>query len=304
MLVHYGLASMQAEWPGAVVCIGTFDGVHLGHRAVISQAVDLAEERRLPAVLVTFDRHPLAIIRPEAVPQAVANLDQNVRQFEELGIAVTVVLPFDEELRETAAEHFFARVLRQALRAEHVVVGHDFAFGKGREGTASWLSERLPTTVVDALERNGRRVSSSEIRRAVANGDVAEAALLLGRPFELSGIVVRGQRLGRELGYPTANLARSGNTVVPANGIYAGEATTRFGRYRAAISVGVRPTVSEQGARTIEAHLIDYPGTGLYGQHVRLTFERRLRDEQRFDSVEALKEQMAADVASAARPGG
>lgn len=295
---------MHAEWPGAVVCIGTFDGVHLGHQAVVAQAVETAEERQLPTVLVTFDRHPFAVIRPEAVPQAIADLDQNVRQFEELGVDVTVVLPFDEKLRDTEAEAFYEDVVARALRAEHVVVGHDFAFGKDRVGTASWLSERVPTSVVEPFEKNGRRVSSSEIRRAVVAGDVAEAASLLGRPFELSGVVVAGERLGRELGYPTANLARSGNTVVPANGIYAGEAATRFGRYRAAISVGVRPTVAATGARTVEAHLIDYPGTSLYGRQVRLTFERRLRDEMRFDSLEALKEQMAADVASAARPGG
>jgi len=295
MQVHLGLGALHAEWPRAVACVGTFDGVHRGHQAVIGAAVAHAMEAELPCVLVTFDRHPSAVLAPTRTPQALAAPQENLARFAALGVSVALVLPFDAALSRMSAEQFLDDILRGAARATEVVVGHDFAMGNGREGTTEWLADRIPTTVVPAFEIEGVRVSSSLIRQAVARGDVARAAELFGRPYALSGVVVGGQRLGRQLGYPTANLARSTDQVLPADGVYAGWFESSRGRYRAAISVGTRPAVGG-GDRTVEAYLLDYPGDSLYGLSAHLEFVHRLRSEENFPSLDALKEQMARDV--------
>jgi riboflavin kinase/FMN adenylyltransferase len=296
MQVHFGLELLNAEWSSSVVCIGTFDGVHLGHQAVIGLAVTEAFQRELPCVVLTFDRHPAHVLAPERCPKAIASLGENLAQFERLGVGVSVILPFTEELSQTGAQTFFDEMLVRCLRAKRLVVGHDFAFGKGREGTPAWLQSRIETEVVPPFELHGSRVSSSAVRTAVSEGDMEEAARLLGRPFAISGIVVSGQRLGRTLGYPTANLARSFDQVTPADGIYAGYATTPHGIFRAAVSIGVRPAVGGT-ARTIEAFLLDYPGHDLYGRNISVAIHSRIREERNFDSLDALKTQIARDVA-------
>lgn len=299
MQVHFGVDQLQAEWSKALVCVGTFDGVHLGHQAVIRQAVSHAREAQEPAILVTFDRHPAAVLAPDRCPPAIASIPANLRMFASLSVAVTVMLPFTRELSQTSAEDFYRTILVEKLRASAIVVGHDFAFGHGRQGTSEWLKERIETTVVPPFELDGLRVSSSAIRAAILEGRVEDARRLLGRPFELFGVVVPGQQLGRTIGFPTANLARSFNQAVPANGVYACEAQTDFGTFRAAVGIGVRPTVATDGSRTVEAYLIDYAGTELYGTSLSLRFLKRIRDEERFDSMEALIEQMESDVAAA-----
>ncbi len=295
MQVHFGVELLRAEWLGAVVCIGTFDGVHLGHQEVVRTAVSRAAELEQPCIVVTFDRHPAAVLNPAKLPKAIASLEENLVIFEKLGAAVTIVLPFDKALSETHAEDFFSNILVKKLKADSVVVGHDFAFGKGREGTPEWLEKRIETVIVPAYEIDGKRVSSSDIRRAIESGRLDEASRWLGRPFELPGVVVPGQRLGRQLGYPTLNLARSFDQIIPADGIYAGRCVTRFGDYKAAISIGFRPAVQGK-ARTIEAYLLDYTGEDLYGSAVLLRFHLRLRDEMNFPTLDALKDQIAVDV--------
>lgn len=295
MQVHFGPELLKPEWSRSVVCIGTFDGVHRGHQQVIGTAVDLARSREIPAMLVTFDRHPAAVLHPESCPKAISSLAGNIRIFDRLGLSLALILPFTEELSRTSAQRFYDEILEEKLRASHAVVGHDFAFGHGREGTPRWLEKRIETTVVPPFLLEGRRVSSSEIRAAIAAGDFATANFLLGRPWALAGIVVAGQKLGRELGYPTINLARSFDQATPADGIYAGLCETPNGEFRAAISVGVRPTV-DGANRTIEAYLLDYPGESLYGAAVRLRFLQKLRDEERFDTLETLQRQIARDV--------
>jgi riboflavin kinase/FMN adenylyltransferase len=294
MHVHFGLDLLQAEWPESVVCIGTFDGVHLGHQAVIGAAVAKAREKGQPSVLVTFDRHPAAIVAPERCPPTIASLQSNLMHFEQLGISLAAVLTFDRSLSETHADQFFQDTLLHKLRAGSVVVGYDFAFGKDREGSPEWLKERIETEIVPPFQLDGVRVSSTSVRKCIEAGGVETAAKLLGRPFEIPGIVVGGQRLGRELGYPTLNLARSFYQVTPADGVYAGHCDTVRGTFPAAISIGVRPTIDAQ--RTIEAYLLDYPGDEIYGTAVRLHIARRLRDQMKFDNLEDLKEQMATDV--------
>lgn len=296
MIVHLGVDLLHAEWSEASVCIGTFDGVHLGHQALIRSAVALGCEREWPSVVVTFDRHPAAILAPDRKPPCLASVEQNLRVFERLGVAVAVVLPFDHAMSQMSADDFLSSILRGKLRAGHLTVGHDFAMGHGRVGTTDWLSERIPTTVISPVEAEGHRVSSSEIRALVAAGEVDHAARLLGHPYALSGVVVGGRKLGRELGYPTLNLARSSDQVLPSDGVYAGRCHTSAGEFLAAISVGVRPTVEEEGRRLVEAYLLDYPGASLYGQAVELEFTSLLRSELKFESLEELKMQIALDV--------
>jgi riboflavin kinase/FMN adenylyltransferase len=300
MLVHFGTDLIEPEWEAADVCIGTFDGVHLGHQQVIKTAVEKARAGEKACVLVTFDRHPAAVLAPHKKPPAVATLSQNLAVFEHCQVPVCVVLHFDQALANVTADEFLTDLLVGKLRTNEVVVGHDFAMGKGRKGTGDWLSNRIATTIVPPFEIDGKRVSSSEVRRSVSQGDLENARKLLGRPFAVQGVVVPGQKLGRQLGFPTINLARSSHLVDPGNGIYAGMCATPSGLFQAAISVGVRPAVGG-GPRTIEAFLLDYPGGDLYGHAVELRFHQRLREERDFPSVETLKDQMAKDVEEAAR---
>jgi riboflavin kinase/FMN adenylyltransferase len=300
MQIHLGIDSLRAEWPRSVVCIGTFDGVHLGHRAVISRAVRDAAEAELPSVLVTFDRHPAAVLAPDRCPPSLATLGENLRHFRELGVSAVLVLPFDRALSRMSAQAFLDDILIGAAKADRLVVGHDFAMGHGREGTTEWLAQRIPTSVVEAFTVEGERVASSAIRRAVDAGDLETARRQLGRPYALEGVVVGGQRLGRTLGYPTANLARSENLVLPADGVYAGWFEAPTGRFRAATAIGTRPAVGG-GARTVESYLLDYPGDRLYGASVRVEFEVRLREERNFPSLDALVIQMGDDVERARR---
>ncbi len=300
MQVHFGNQLLRAEWRKSVACIGTFDGVHLGHQTVIRRAVEKAHAEELPCNLVTFDRHPAAILAPSKCPKAIAGLKENLRVFAELGVSTATVLSFDAELSRMSAERFLREILIGSIKATEIVVGHDFAMGNGREGNTEWLSARIPTTVVLPFEMDGLRVSSSQIRNAVDSGNIEMATKLLGRHFSLSGVIVGGQKLGRKFGYPTANLARSFDQVVPENGIYAGWMTTSRGRYMAAVSIGVRPAVGG-GERTIEAYLLNYPGESLYGMSAEIEFVKRLRDEMNFGSLDELVKQISFDVAETSK---
>ncbi|CAN5569813.1 bifunctional riboflavin kinase/FAD synthetase [soil metagenome] len=295
MLTLFGLDSVVAEWMGAVVVVGTFDGVHRGHAAVIRTAVERARAMEQPCVLATFDRHPAAVLAPDRKPPCISPLDDNLARFAELGVDATVVLPFNAWLSRLSADTFLRDILRGALRAEEIVVGHDFAMGNGRQGTAAWLAERIPTTVVPPFEVEGERASSSLVRRLVVAGEMERAAAILGRPFRISGLVVGGQRLGRELGYPTANLARAADQVLPPDAVYVAEAHTVHGRFPAALAIGTRPATGG-GPRSIEAYLLDYPGKSLYGTALSLDLVRLIRPEMNFPSLEALKVRMAEDV--------
>lgn len=300
MLVHFGTDLLQPEWAEADVCIGTFDGVHSGHRQVIKTAVEKARSSDRVCALVTFDRHPAAVLAPHKVPPAIATLDQNLAAFASVGVPVCVVLHFDLTLANVTASDFLEQILVKKLRASEIVIGHDFAMGKGREGDAAWLKSRIATTIVPAFEIEGRRVSSTEIRRCISEGDVGTAKSLLGRPFAVQGVVVPGQRLGRTIGFPTLNIARSSHLVDLANGVYAGVCRTPNGKFKAAISQGVRPAVGGQG-KTLEAYLLDYPGQSLYGAAVELEVHHRLREEQDFPDLDALKRQIESDVEETAR---
>jgi riboflavin kinase/FMN adenylyltransferase len=263
------------------VAIGTFDGVHLGHREVI----------RGNDTVLTFDPHPMSVVRPEATPKLVMPFPIKRDLIAGLGVEELVVIPFDRDFASRSAEDFVERELIGRLGAGSVSVGENFRFGKGAKGTPEFLAERLDTRVVPLVEADGETVSSSHIRGLVAAGEVKKAADFLGGPFMLEGEVVGGDRRGRELGMPTANIVPDDSLVSPGHGVYAAWAHG----HPAAVNVGVRPTFDTGRGLLVEAYLIDFDGD-LYGETLRIAFMERLRGEKRFDSVDALVEQMKKDV--------
>jgi riboflavin kinase / FMN adenylyltransferase len=298
---------------GAAVTIGAYDGVHLGHRAVIAEVRREAESRGLASAVVTFDRHPAAVVRPESAPKLLCNLDQKLELLASTGIDLAVLVRFDEERADETAEEFVQEVLVDCLRARTVIVGADFHFGKGRGGNVALLNQLGPELGFDVhgmalVDADGhptaddRRVSSTAIRRALVAGEVEAAAALLGRPHEVRGLVHQGDQRGRELGFPTANVAVPGSILLPADGIYAGWFVRADGQaLPAAISLGRRPTFYETAdASLLEAHVLDFAGD-LYDERVAVRFVARLRGEERFDTVEALIDQMQRDCAQARR---
>jgi len=270
------------------VAIGTFDGVHLGHREVIGGA----------GTVLTFDPHPLAVIHPEAKPRLISTFPVKRDLIEGLGVEELVVIPFDEGFSSQTAEEFVRDVLIDRLGAEQVSVGENFRFGKGAKGTAEFLSghDEFETRVVPLVEAAGETISSSHIRGLIAAGDMSQAAEFLGGPFLFEGEVVAGDRRGRELGIPTANILPDEGYVVPGHGVYA---ATAHG-HPAAVNVGVRPTFETGRGLLVEAHLIGFDGD-LYGQTLRIAFLERLRGEKRFESVDELVAQMNRDVEQAKR---
>ena len=295
--------------PGTAVTIGAYDGVHLGHRALLRDLSARARERGLSTVVVTFDRHPAGVVRPESAPLQLTDLEQKLELLAACGIDRTVVIPFDLARAEETAEDFVKQELVDGLGTRLVVVGEDFHFGHGRQGNVALLTElgrKYGFDVVGAtLTGDGTEaVSSTRIRTLVAEGDVAGASQLLGRPHEVRGEVVRGDgRGGPELGFPTANLQIADDIALPADGIYAGYFTRADGTVlEAAVSVGRRPTFYEPGTAPVlvEAYLLNFKGD-LYGEASRVSFVSRLRGDQKFETVDALVAQMHRDAAAAER---
>ena len=273
------------------VAVGTFDGVHLGHREVIKGA----------DTVLTFEPHPIAVVQPGAAPRLLTDTERKAQLVASLGVQELVVIPFDREFAARTAPQFVDDILVGALGATHVSVGENFRFGHKAQGDADLLraDARFDTRVVQLLEIDGEVVSSSHIRGLVLGGAIEYAGQLLGDPFTLVGEVVHGDERGRELGYPTANLVPDPRFVTPAHGVYAARATTGAGEtVPAAVSIGVRPTFVTGRGELIEAYLLDFAGD-LYETRLKIAFLKRLRGEKRFDSVDALIEQMARDVEDA-----
>ena len=298
MNIYRTLDEIPAAPGGRSLALGTFDGVHRGHRQVIAAARDWARAHGARACVVTFDPHPLQVLRPEEPQRLLTTTDVKVALIESLGVDEVAVIPFTEELSLQSPGAFCEEVLAGRLGARHVSVGENFRFGRGASGDAAFLRGRpeFEAEIVPLAGVGGEPVSSSRIRDLVAAGDVAAAAVLLGSPFVLEGTVVEGDARGRELDMPTANLETAAHLVVPGAGIYAARALVDGGANApAAVSIGVRPTFEEHGEQKVEAHLIGFTGD-LYGRRLRLEFLERLRDELRFDSAEALVAQMRRDV--------
>lgn len=286
---------------GCVVTIGAFDGVHRGHQALIADVRQRALELDAASAVVTFDRHPASVVRPESAPKLLNDLDQKLELLAATGIDYVLVVPFDAERAQEEAAHFVADILVSRLHATEVVVGYDFRFGRGRLGDVELLrslgrQHGFGVTACEAVKSDQEIVSSTAIRRALSNGDVEVATEMLGRPHEVRGLVVMGDGRGRELGFPTANIHVPSTILVPADGVYGGEYFFEDGSSKkTAISVGTRPTFYEHGVNLVEAYVLDFEGD-LYGHHARVHFTHRVRGQEKFDSIESLIAQMTDDV--------
>lgn len=310
MLRWRGLEDIPADWGRCVVTIGVFDGVHRGHAQLITTATKAAKERGVPAVLMTFDPHPAEVVRPGSHPPQLSTLTRRAELAEELGIDVFCVMPFTPVLAAQSPKDFAHVVLVERLHAQEVVVGDNFTFGKKAAGNVEvlrTLGEKFGFGVqaVSLLGEHAVTFSSTYIRSCVDAGDVAAAAEALGRPHRVEGVVVRGDGRGRELGFPTANVAPPMYSAIPADGVYAAWFTVLgadpvMGQvepgesYQAAVSVGTNPTFSGR-TRTVEAFVLDTKAD-LYGQHVAVDFVERLRGQVKYESVQSLIDQIAADV--------
>lgn len=289
-----------------MVTIGAYDGVHLGHRAVIGEVRRRAEASGRRSAVVTFDRHPAQVIRPDSAPLLLTDLDQKLELLAETGVDYTVLVHFDRERATETAEHFVESVLVGCLRAAEVVVGEDFHFGHQRRGNVALLEQMgavagfgvLGHKLVGpdgAAARDDAQVSSTAIRRALHEGRLADANLMLGRPHQMRGVVVPGDRRGRTLGFPTANVAVPEEMLMPADGIYAGWLDLGGRELPAAIYIGHRPTFYDDRAMTLlEVHVLDFSGD-LYGERVAVRLTHRIRPDARFASVDELAAQLQRD---------
>lgn len=282
--------------------LGVFDGVHLGHRHLIGALRTHAGERGLAPGIVTLHPSPIQVLRPQVRVAYITSLEERVELLRATGVEFVAPLTFTSEVAELSARDFLA-MLRDALDMRYLLMGPDNAFGRGREGTPARVAEIGQELgfelgiLDDALDHGDDRVSATAIRAAIAAGDMETAARLLGRPFSLRGPVIRGAERGRTIGFPTANMAITPDRALPAFGVYVTRAHVGGRTYRAATNIGIKPTFDEERP-SVETFIIDFDGD-IYGQELRIDILHRLRGEQRFDGLEALKEQIAADVAAA-----
>ena len=300
----------KSPWPEqrSVITIGAYDGVHRGHQAVVSDVKRLASDLGCRSVVVTFDRHPASIVRPESAPKLLTDLDQKLELLEATGVDATVLVRFDEQQSFESATDFVERVLVSCLATRTVVVGSDFHFGRHRSGNVALLRELgaihdfdvQPRELVPRADGIDEPISSTAIRRALAGGQVELAAQMLGHAFEARGPVVKGDQRGRQLGFPTANVEVSNQLCVPADGVYAGWYQRPDGvTHPCAINLGRRPTFFEHADHSLlEAHLIDFAGD-LYTEAARVQFTHFLRSERKFDGIDALITQLKQDIENA-----
>jgi riboflavin kinase/FMN adenylyltransferase len=294
-------------FPGerSVVTIGAYDGVHRGHQAVIGEVRRRAAQAGARSVVITFDRHPASVVRPESAPRVLTDLDQKLELLAATGVDATVLVRFDPTQAAESPLDFARRVLVQCLAARAVVVGEDFHFGKGREGNVVTLRdlgqvadfEVFPMPLLQRTDGPDESLSSTAIRRAMAGGQVELAALLLGHPFEARGVVVTGDQRGRLLGFPTANVEVPNLICLPADGVYAGYYVRPDGsEHPCAMNLGRRPTFYEHADHSLlEAHLLDF-NDDLYGERAKVRFTHFLRSERKFDGFEAIKAQLQLDI--------
>jgi riboflavin kinase/FMN adenylyltransferase len=293
--------SIMGEERGAVVSVGNFDGLHAGHQKIMRAMVEGARREKAISAIITFDPHPLKVLRPQAAPPLIMTLAQRLAGFSEFGIDATLVIHFDEALAHVPAEDFVRNVLVETVRAKAILVGANFRFGYQQAGDVSLLTQLgnkygFAVEIVSPAEVDGKLVSSTAIRRAVVDGNVEEAAALLGHPFVLTGTIQAGAGRGSKIVFPTLNLA-SEQELLPGKGVYATESLVGGKLYRSVTNVGVRPTFDGHGI-TVESHLFDFSDAITSGP-LEVRFRKRLREERKFDGAEALRAQIALDIATA-----
>jgi riboflavin kinase/FMN adenylyltransferase len=287
----------------SVLAIGNFDGVHLGHQALLTRLEAKARELGLPASVMTFEPHPRELFTPEQAPARLTSLREKLGLLEASGVDRTYVVHFSRKLATLTAEEFIERVLVGGLAVRHLIIGDDFRFGRGRGGDFAMLQQAgiehgFGVEAMHTIDLGGERVSSSAVRETLAEGDLEHAARLLGRPYRISGRVVHGDKIGRGIGFPTANIQLKRKRV-PLMGVFTVMVSGLGERdLPGAASLGVRPTVDQRRKPVLEVHLLDFD-RDIYGSHVAVHFLHKLRDEMKFESLEALKAQIARDVATA-----
>jgi riboflavin kinase / FMN adenylyltransferase len=296
--------SELAELPGPLfLAIGVFDGVHLGHQAVISTSARHAKEAGGTPIVVTFDPHPVKVLRPNHAPHLITATRHKIALIRDLGVGHLLVLHFDRTFAATSPEEFVAQLVANSRPLREICVGHEWSFGKGRAGNLALLKQlglthNFNVVGVEAVTVNGEVVSSTAIRKAVAEGNLIKATQMLGREYTILGTVIAGEKLGRKLGFPTANLSAHSEQF-PPNGVYVVEARRAGTLHRGVANLGYRPTVSgEKPERLLELHLFDLD-RDIYGEELEVRFLHYLRPEQKFENVEALKTQIARDVEQA-----
>jgi len=298
--IHRDLNSFHAAKP--VLTIGTFDGVHLGHRKIIDRLRDLAVKLNGESVIFTFDPHPRKVVAPgESNLRILTTLDEKIELFEQSGIDHLIIYPFTPEFAQLSYEQFVEQILVEQIHTKYLVVGYDHKFGKNRQGDFEFLKKcaaRLDFQIekLDVLLMNESNISSTKIREAIQQGDFETANAFLGYEFVLHGTVVEGQKLGRKIQFPTANVETSDpDKIIPGYGVYAVKAKIQDQFYKGMLNIGSRPTINNNADhRSIEVHLFDFE-SDIYGAPIELLFYKKLREEQRFASIEALKEQLAND---------
>jgi riboflavin kinase/FMN adenylyltransferase len=302
MDVIRGSENIPDRLKGAFVTIGNFDGVHLGHQFIFRMLIEEARREGRPAVVISFEPHPKMVLHPERRPfYLIASPEEKIRLLAGLGIDAFILIPFSLKYARTTAEGFVREVLRERLRIRRILIGHDYTFGRGKEGNEAFLTEagrRLGFEVegINAFCVGDIVISSTKIREALLAGEVRFAATLLGRPYNLSGRVIYGNQRGVRLGFPTANIVPD-KELVPARGVYAVRVIREGKRYEAILNIGFNPTFAD-GKRSIEVHLFDFH-EDIYGESIEILFSERIRDEVRFESPEKLIAQIDRDIARA-----
>jgi len=295
----------QLDTPGRKAClaIGVFDGVHLGHQQIIRQTIADARQQNALAVVVTFDRHPSAIVAPDRVPPLIYSQAQKIRTIESLGAEALLVIRFDKDFSQQTGEQFIRSLARDLGGIQSICVGADFVFGHKRSGNVDLL-KTLGTELGfhvrghAAVALDGQTVSSTRIREAIRKDNFDAASQMLGRAYSVAGKIIYGDQLGQKLGFPTANLDTAG-MILPTNGVYAAQATVGGQTHRAVLNIGCRPTVTNPTPHVrVEVHLLDFSGD-IYGQELEIVFAGKLRDEQKFPSLDALREQIQRDISNA-----
>lgn len=303
MRIIHAATELNASGRKVCVAIGVFDGVHLGHQQIIRQTIADARQHEAISLVLTFDRHPNSVVAPNRVPPQVYSLPQKLRAIESVGVDVLLLIHFDKSFSRQPGEEFIRGLARDLGRIESLCVGADFAFGYKRSGNVELLrrtgaEKNFTVHGMAAVSLDGQPISSTRIREAIVAGGLDVASQMLGRAYSLAGTVIRGDGLGRELGFPTANIDTVG-LALPPRGVYAAHAQVAGKPYRAVLNIGYRPTLqSPKPQLRVEAHLLDFAG-GIYGEELELTFVDKLRDEKKFPSLAKLREQIACDIRDA-----
>ncbi|KGJ50679.1 riboflavin biosynthesis protein RibC [Clostridium sp. NCR] len=281
-----------------VVTIGNFDGIHKGHIKLIKEAVKEAKTKNYKSVVFTFENHPMRYFRADSIKHIITN-EEKVKIFEDLGVDMVFMIPFDEYMTKISATDFVKTILHEKLKCKMVIVGHDFTFARNKEGNASLLESlgknyNMKVKVIEPIKIKGRRVSSSYIRNLINDGNVSEIKNFLGRNYFLEGEVIHARKIGRTIGFPTANLKAEDKLIIPKNGIYAVKVYVKNKVYYGATNIGYNPTVNGK-VLSIETNIIDFDEE-IYGEIIRVEFLDRIRDEKKFNSLDELKSQLRKDV--------